>query len=683
MGWQRHLDVINFGAMIRIRAALPWLVPPTLALIAFAPVLSLWFVADDFGHLLINNRLPFPQPLLAFGKDELFYRPFSTVLTWNFSTAIFGRNALPLHAISLLAHALAALLLARLAYTVSSSKITGILAGALFAVYPLCTEPVAWLASQWDVLATVCTLGAALGFAVAWCNSLQGKPAIVPCALGLLSALLAVGMKESTLPLPAVLPFVALSVSATSHARPSTNSSIQTIEFETQKEQSTKSRIWKAIAWSLPYALPTLIFIGLRLASGAGIGGYENAPTDFQRFFWDALVTTFLAMLMPLNRLLFNATLVQVLGFLMALLFIGGLILWGRRRWPLLLLSLAWWLIFLIPALNLVVLGDNPANIQNRFYYLSFIGFCLAMASLISVPLEWPRFPLQRAAWAAITIAILAIIPATWKQLEPWLQASQQTHQVVDELTAMLPPRNDGWIEINARNLPRDYQGAYVFWNGLDTAVQVFHRQHVHLKTTSALDHQALATPLAGETGRWNLDFSFDQSSRLYHINSLSGVTGITGPPVEPGTLLWDFRTCEKGIPPGMQINNASTRCAQDRIVVLPTSSDPAIIFPGLDMDLTGVRWLRLAVSARYAAFDAPHMGQWYWAGDNQSWSEEDSAGYYLDSGQQRRVYWTYVRAADIGARLTDLRFDPVNDYADAQISWLALTPIDQEASAP
>src|SRR5438270_8710926 len=111
--------------------SLLWLVVPALAVIAFAPVLGMWFVGDDFQHLLLIQRLPFPSALFTF-KDDLFYRPFSTILTWNLERAIFGMEALPYHAVSLAGHALVAFLLARFAYTVSGSKATAWIAGALF-----------------------------------------------------------------------------------------------------------------------------------------------------------------------------------------------------------------------------------------------------------------------------------------------------------------------------------------------------------------------------------------------------------------------------------------------------------------------------------------------------------------------------------------------------------------------
>ena len=666
--------------MSKARSILPWLIPPALAIIAFAPVLGMWFVADDFGHLLYNERLPFPQPLLAFGGDALFYRPLSTALTWNLGTTLFGTNAFPYHAISLLVHALSAFLLSRLGYVVSGSMPAGLLAGSLFAVYPLTTEPVAWLAAQWDVLGAACVLGAALGFAVAWRNSLQGKPARLPYALGLLSAFLAVGMKESTLPLPAVLPFVALAITTKDEGRRTKDGEWEMVESGDLEDKSSfvlrpSSFVPKALAWSLPYALPTLLFVGLRLVSDATIGGYRNAPTDFQRFFWDALVTAFLGMLMPLNRPVFGDTLAQVTGMTMTILVLGALILWGRRRWPVLLLALVWWVAFLVPALNLIMLADRAANLQNRIYYLSLIGFCLALGTLLSVPLAWSRRRVQ-VGWAGVALALLIAVPITWKQLEPWTQASRQTRHIVSELGSMLPPKQKGRIEINAHNLPLEYEGAYVFWNGLDTAVQVFHGQSARVNGVDKLNSQALAESLGNDIGRWNLDFTFNPADELFYVGGLAGVTKAAEPPATPGTLAWDFRACAEGSPDGAQVTNADLECREGYTTMSARDSDPTITFSGLDQDLTGVRWLRLAASMRHASLDAPRLGEWYWSGEDGAWSEQKSARFYVGTDKEWRVYWTYVSAADVGTRLTNLRFDPVNDRAEAELGWIAVTAI-------
>lgn len=654
--------------MSRFRSVLPWLVPPTLAIIAFFPVIGMWFVADDFGHLLYNNRLPFPQPLFAFTDNALFYRPFSTILTWNLGTALFGREAMPYHVVSLLLHALGAFLLARLVYIISGSKASGVLAGSLFAVFPLITEPVAWLASQWDVLGIVCLLGAAIGFAVAWRNKLDGRSVRLPYALGLVSAFLAVGMKESTLPLPAVLPFVALALYVAREEKKGTPTTLA----------ARAQAFARSILWAIPYAAPSALFVALRLIGSGNIGGYANAPTDIQHFFWDTLSRSFLVMLMPLNRAIFSETTVQVVGLVATISFFGMLIVWGKQKWAMLLLALVWWVVFIAPVLNLLTGAENPSNISNRLYYLSTAGFCIGVATLFSVPLEWPQTRAQQRASALAGALLLVMILATWRQLEPWTQASRQSRGIVEDLTAILPPKNDGFIELNTHSLPREYNGAYVFWNGLDTALQVFMKQHARVVEANGLSAQSLAEPLDGITARWNIDFTFDPASELFPVDGISGMAANGDPPDTPGTKLWDFRGCDADdlMLAGWQTTNLDAACDQGALVITPTNSDPNMLAPDVDLDTAGAKWVRIGVAARYYITGAPHLAEWYWTGPDKQLSEQNSTRSYISNHGEWQVYWTFVKAEKVGATLGSLRFDPVNDKVNAAIGWIAVAPV-------
>jgi hypothetical protein len=652
---------------------LPWLIVPLLAAIAFAPVLGMWFVADDFGHLLYNSKLPFPTALSAFDGTNFFYRPLSTILTWNIGSALFGANALPFHFVSLALHALSAFLVARFAYAVSNSAATGWVAGALFAVYPLTIEPVAWLASQWDLLGTSCVLGAAWAFAVAWKKG-DWRPYVV----GFVLASLAVGMKESTLPLPAVLPFVALAIGRQGSTNRGQETERGSLFARLVGDIRNRSSFVAMIAWALPYAVPTLVFAAVRLLGGGKIGGYTNAATDFQHFFWDALVAALKTLLMPLNGQVFDKTLTQIMGLLMSTVVLGALFWWGRQRKRLLLLALAWGLIFLVPALNLVPLVDNSVNGTNRIYYLVMVGFCLGLASVLSVPLEeWP-VRARRGAWAVVTVVLLLFIPITWQQLEPWTQASRQTRHIVEQIDAMLPPANGKWIEIYSHDTPQDYKGAYVFLNGLESAMQVFHKQHVHLSQVGSLSSTELVKPLNNITGRWNLDFGFRGDSQLFEVDGMSGFTQDNEAlKMAPGGKLVDFSRCAQtpDTSGGVVVDAPGMQC--DRGL---TDGNGEVDFTGLNMDLAGADWVRLAVSASFPAAGVDSVGEWFWESGTQGFADEREAHFQLFASTEQYVYWTYVPAQKIGAPLDGLRFKVTNGGEGLRLKWIGITPVVVEA---
>jgi hypothetical protein len=648
----------------RTLAALAWLAAPVLAVVAFAPTLRVWFLSDDFGHLLFHQSLAFPRALIAFDNATMFYRPLSTILTWNLGYALFGTNALPYHIFSLLFHALAAFFLARAVAMISGDNRIGWLSGAIFAVYPLCTEPVVWLASQWDVMGAACVAGAVWGFASAWRSR---RP--VAYALGLAAAFLAVLMKESTLPLPAIIPFVALATELS--PRVAAGGALQMARRE-----------WTALAkrilvWSVPFALPSILFAGLRLFEAGSIGGYPTAPKNFQDFFWDSMVAAALDTLAPLNRLVFQPAFVQVMGLAISGLLVVGLIVWGRKRWPLYLLAFVWWLAFIVPVLNLIVRSNNPAHENNREYYLSMMGFAIALAIPLAgfVQDGLGRFGRRAvlAGWAVVSVVLLAALPVTWIQLQPWVDASNQAQYVLDELSSLVAPMSSAWIDFNVKSLPDSYRGAYVFRNGLDTAMIGLHDQLTRVNRVQQLDPEQLAEPFGKDSGRYNLEFAFDPNTRLYNINKLSGITMADAPPAGAARV-WDFRKCNTDMPGGWQVDHATAECAGTYLDVKASTIDPNLLLTGLNIDLTGKSWLRLGVRARYLAHDAPKLGELFWETDgSDTWLQNNSRSYFLDSTGSGRVYWTFIPVKDLGTRLNALRVDPVNDKLDSRLSWISI----------
>jgi hypothetical protein len=719
-----------------------WLVP-VLAVAAYAPVLSMWFVGDDFGHLLTNEQLPWPQPFLTFAGGEMFYRPLSTTLTWNLGHALFGTNALPYHAISLALHALAAWLLARAVAAISGEIRTGWLAGALFAVYPLSTEPVAWLAAQWDLWAAVCALAAVWGFAHAWRTAenrttptghpqdanrpegtrknakdrwgslVSGMRSSVarPYLLGFLAMLLGVLMKESVLPLPLVLPFVALATSASARHSDDT---LWTSDPSAGSGQAfglwTTAR--RAVLWTLPYALPSALFVGLRVGAG-GIGGYIGDATDPRHVFWDSIVAAGVQMAMPLNRSVFHVVLVQLLGLIVTVSILVALVLWGRRRWPLLLLSLVWSIAFVLPAAGLVKV--QPDNLNNRLLYLSLAGFCIGLAALLSGLLEEmsakhgaytqrvrgtrtakrpaPRSEkLMRRIGPVVPIALILIaVPVTWVQLQPWVQSSKQTQHILREMGKLLEPVRGQRVLINATDLPGAYKGSFVFWNGFEDALLIFNDQPAKVQEVPHLDPAELAQPLANIAGIYNLDFSFNPADQMYYVDSLAGVTGPTPPPAEEGEI-WDYTVCGHTGHNGLvewEAHRASFRCTESpreplsrgtNYRVYRSGGADAVLLSSPRVDLAGARWVRLALAARLprpeGTREEGRSGRWEWVTGGQADRIEGNREFGLDATGAWRTYSVYVPAAEVGEQLDILRLAPVTARLQVDIAWIAVIPV-------
>ncbi|HET9493491.1 MAG TPA: hypothetical protein VFR15_04595 [Chloroflexia bacterium] len=645
-------------------AALMWLAVPLLAVAAYAPVARMWFVADDFGHLLFHRSLAFPKALYAFDAENMFYRPLSTVLTWNLGHALFGTNALPYHLMSLAAHALAALLLARAVATISGSSRTGWLAGALFAVYPLCTEPVAWLASQWDLLAAVGAFGAVWGFAAAW-KRRDPRPYLG----GLFAAFVAVGMKESALPLLAVLPFVALAAELTPRVSAGTGAA--------RPPDGWGRFLGRAALWTLPYAVPSLAFVAVRLIAAGQLGGYPGARTNVLDFAWDSMVSSVLMALSPLNRLVFARPFVQAFAALATVLLLAGLVAFGRRRWPMLLLGAVWWVAFVAPALNIISPTPSGDNVTNRVLYLSMGGLCLAAASLADALAEMRAG--RRILPVAAGLALVALVPITWLQLRPWVQASEQSRHLVQEAGRTLPPVTNRWIKFNVAELPREWKGAYLFWNGFDSAMTGFYNILPRMNNVDAaadLRPEWVAQTDEGTDGTYNIAIGLDSATGTYHIADIAAMTRMAEPP--PGAdRVWDFRVCT-GPPSDWTPVNANVECTEQGLAFRPSTGDGHMTMSGLDLDLEGARWVRLAAAVQFPMVEQQGMlGEWFWSADGLSgWAQERSKRFYLAATREWHVYWTYLSAPGIGSRLDALRFDPLNDDRNARIGWIAVSTI-------
>jgi hypothetical protein len=313
----------------------------------------------------------------------------------------------------------------------------------------------------------------------------------------------------------------------------------------------------------------------------------------------------------------------------------------------------------------------------NRILYLSMGGLCLAAGSLAGAFAETRAG--RRVLPAAVGLALAALVPITWIQLQPWTVASRQTHHLVYEAGRTLPPLTNRWITFNAAGLPREWKGAYTFWNGFDSAMMRFYDilpRMNYLNAASDLRPEDVARTAEGTNGTYNMAFALDPATDLYHISGLAGMTSLTEPP-QGADRVWDFRGCS-GTPAGWTPVNAATECTQQGLAFRPRTDDGHMELSGLDIGLEGVRWVRVAAALQYPTISEEGMlGEWFWNAEGQSgWTEERSQGFNVAATQEWRVYWTYLLAPGMGSRLDALRFDPLNDAQNTRIGWIAVTAV-------
>jgi hypothetical protein len=349
--------------ILRLRRLPPWAWAAVAAALVFLNTLPNQFVMDDF-HLILNNNdlhslAKVPGYFLGGHTTTagVFFRPFG--IAWlAFDWALFGRNPMGYHLLSLALHALASLLVALIGTRLASRSV-GLAAGLLFALHPIHTEAVSGAANCTEVLATIFFL--LVFFVHSAERSLTVGRAVlcnVLCLLGLLS-------KENVLTLPVVL---------------------MVYDWLLRKDR----RSWVIFCVLLPS-----VFLYLLMRNHA-MGFVSMDPT--LSYFYDkptsvriltmvgvaARYATLLVCPVWLSVDYYPYAIPDIHGFspwlLAGALVLAGcscLIVLGRRRAPLAAFGTAWLLIGMAPYSHFTPLGNVIAE---RFLYLPSVGFCLAVA---------------------------------------------------------------------------------------------------------------------------------------------------------------------------------------------------------------------------------------------------------------------------------------------------------------
>lgn len=143
----------------------------TLGLLLYGPALVSWYSSDDFLHYAtaIQGGLPFVPDHPGGG----FLRPLVGLSLWLDYRA-WGLNPLPAHLFSIVLHSANSLLVTKLAMVIQQGRANRghfgpIAAGLLFLVLGCHAEPVSWISSRGDVLATFFILLMLIQF----CRALQ------------------------------------------------------------------------------------------------------------------------------------------------------------------------------------------------------------------------------------------------------------------------------------------------------------------------------------------------------------------------------------------------------------------------------------------------------------------------------------------------------------------------------
>ena len=351
-----------------------------LILVGFLPYLNtLWngLVYDDQYQIIQNPFLRSFHFLGAIFKTSVwafqvkhatvtYYRPlmsFSYLLIYQ----AFGPVSYAFHLQNVLLHCGVVILLYLTARRVSGSESIALIAAAWFALHPIHTEVVAWVAAVPDIQMTFFVLLAFWCYLKATAEARTATPYLLGTYVSFALALLS---KEPALMFPAILLFY------------------DVLRFF----PSEKSALKRCLAYQLPVWMTAAVYVYGRFFLLSGIVPNNIRSTMTLREVLFSAASLFGAYVQKLiwpgtagAAYRFQATSSAldprfILGAI-GLCVVTVAFLLAFRMKSRMALAIAWTVVFLLPVLDAKVMASNV--FAERYLYLPSVGFCCAAAALV------------------------------------------------------------------------------------------------------------------------------------------------------------------------------------------------------------------------------------------------------------------------------------------------------------
>jgi protein O-mannosyl-transferase len=395
----------DFGASPVIwRGCLLLLAAATLA--AFAGVLrNGWILLDDPTYVLGNAHIN--KGLTLEGLRWMMRAPHGgnwhplTSIAHMLNVQTFGLAPAGHHAVSLVLHALNAVLLAWALARLTRSWWPSLFVAAFFALHPLRVESVAWASELKDVLSGLFFMLVLLGYARWAERPTRGRMALVLVGLAL-------GLAAK--PMLVTLPGVLLLLDLWPLGR------LQGVSRRDHRDLGAPSRSLAGLVlekW--PMLVVVGVFAGITLLVQHAAGAMEsmatlppaariaNAAQAYWRYLW---LTLWPDHLVPFHARTPNVDLAHGAVAIAGLLAVTALAAFQFRRRPYLLVGWLWYLGTLVPVIGLVQVGMQSH--ADRYTYLTVIG--------VTIMVSWaadeliPRTRAARFSAAMVMCVVLAAL---------------------------------------------------------------------------------------------------------------------------------------------------------------------------------------------------------------------------------------------------------------------------------
>ncbi|MFI5340551.1 MAG: tetratricopeptide repeat protein [Candidatus Methylomirabilales bacterium] len=430
-----------------------------LAATAYVECLGYQFIWDDVLMVVQNHVLRDLRNLPEFLRADFttltsgaieghYYRP-TLAVTLALDATLWGLNPTGFHLTNILLHLAVTFLVSRLVLAMGAARDVAVLAALIFAIHPVHVETVAWVAARVDLLLSIGALGCLVAYRH-WGVPGPGRAAWGLAALGCQG--LALLSKESAVILPALL----VSSDLLCSGRP---------------RQPADGATWRrALIRSLPFWAVAALFAAFRFVAFLDIarnrlqggGLWRRVPGALEtlaRYLWLTLVPTHMQPLYALARPSSFLEPWPALGMLAAAVLVALLIWWWRRA-PLAAFGVAWFLVTVLPVVDVVPFSLREMALTDRYLYLPSVGISLLLAlgiiTLMGPVADRAVHPRRLAAWGAL-IVLLTVYPWHLLRYAPVWQNDLTLYGRMVQAAPGSPMANFnfGYALLRANDLPR------------------------------------------------------------------------------------------------------------------------------------------------------------------------------------------------------------------------------------
>ena len=380
----RNTTLLSKKAFYRI---LPFLILSILPVIIYCNTLNNDFVFDDRALIQGSNTLPSLQDvsnIISVFTQKSGYRPIRT-LSYAIDYHFSGVNPISYHISNIAYHIITTLLVYLVTLSILSNRVTACITALLFAVHPVHTDSVTYLAGRRDILSALFYL---MGFYFFLTYRKTGRLFLAP--LSMVAYLLSLGSKEMGVTLPAIFFIYDMVNNLPQEGKESWIAALK-----------EGLRTLKKVVSQYKY------FYSFFLAGALTFTCYKvfiSSPSHQPGYYGDSMWVTFLTVAriivhymkllifpvklladysydaFPLASSLFDRPVILSLILLAVILFVL-LKLLTRNRW--LAFGGIWFFITLSPVCHII---PHHELLAEHYLYLPSYGFCL-IAALLCTPL--------------------------------------------------------------------------------------------------------------------------------------------------------------------------------------------------------------------------------------------------------------------------------------------------------